>query len=79
MLRKYVRKWRDFYNSYCSMWITLRVMIDIEGPLISFSISLIGGAHIGARALLDIKSIRFNNIVCLTQWGGGFFLLVQMI
>ncbi len=34
MLRKNVRKWRDFYNSYWSMWITLRVMIDIEGPLI---------------------------------------------
>jgi hypothetical protein len=32
----------------------LRVMIDIEGPLGWFNISLIGRVHIDARALLDI-------------------------
>ncbi len=35
--------------------VALRVMIDIEGPLGYFSISLIGEVHIGARALLDIQ------------------------
>ncbi len=30
----------------------LRVIIDIEGPLNKFSLSLIGKVHIGARALL---------------------------
>ncbi len=32
----------------------LRVMIDIDDQLSKFSISLIGGVHIGAKALLDI-------------------------
>jgi hypothetical protein len=36
------------------MYINLRVMIDIEGSLRKFSISLRGGVHIGARALLVI-------------------------
>jgi hypothetical protein len=32
----------------------IRVMIDIEGPPSKFIISLIGGLHMGTRALLDI-------------------------
>ncbi len=54
-------------------------MIDIEeGPLsyCSSALSLIGGVHIGARALLDINLIWFGYIACLSQWGeggGGFY------
>jgi hypothetical protein len=32
----------------------LRLIIDIESPLNLFRISLLGGVHIGARALLVI-------------------------
>jgi hypothetical protein len=40
---------------------------------------LLGGVHIGARALLDINLIWFD-MARLSQWGGGgCFLLVQMI
>jgi hypothetical protein len=38
----------------------LRVMIDIEGHLSWFSISLIMGVHIGARALLDMTFDRYG-------------------
>ncbi len=40
-------------------------MIDIKGPLSYFSISLIGGVPIGARALPDISLIWFGNIAHL--------------
>jgi hypothetical protein len=33
--------------------------------------SLLGGVHIGARALLDPKLIWFGYITRLSQWGGG--------
>jgi hypothetical protein len=51
-------------------------MIDIEGPLI---ISLEGGAHIGARALLDIELIWYGYIARLSSGEEGDILLVQMI
>ncbi len=41
--------------------------------------SLHGGAHIVARAVLDINSIWFGYRARLSQWGGGGKLLVQMI
>jgi hypothetical protein len=48
-------------------------MIDIEGPLSSSALSLIGGVHIGARALLE----HLIDMVCLnsspTQWGEHFY------
>jgi hypothetical protein len=50
-------------------------MVDIEGQLNKFSISLICGFHIGERALLDIKLIWFGYIARLIQWGGGGTLL----
>jgi hypothetical protein len=51
-------------------------MIDVEGPLRygSSEISLIGGVHIGARALLDINLIWFGYIARISPWeGGGYF------
>jgi hypothetical protein len=51
------------YKLKCSfsIWIRIqhlnkyyRVMIDIEGQLTKFSISLRGGVHFGAKPLLDI-------------------------
>jgi hypothetical protein len=39
-----------------------------------FTLSLIGGVHLGARALSDKNLIWFGNIVRLSQWaGGGYF------
>jgi hypothetical protein len=35
------------------------VMIYIEGPMSKFNISQLGGVHISARSLLDIKLIWF--------------------
>jgi hypothetical protein len=46
-------------------------VIDWRAHLVSSALSLIGGAHIGARALLFIKLIRFGYITRLSQWGGG--------
>ncbi len=40
----------------------LRLMLDVEGPLSQFIISLIGGVHIGARVLLDIH-VQYNFFV----------------
>jgi hypothetical protein len=53
-------------------------MIDREGSLSKFRSSLIGGVHIGARAVLDINLIWLDSIARLSQWGGGGALLVQM-
>ncbi len=51
----------------CGNWSCGRV-IDIEGPLGYFRISLIGGIHIDARALLlDVKLIWFDYIGHLFQ------------
>ncbi len=38
---------------------------------VSSALSLIGGVHIGAIALLDINLIWFGYIARLSQWGGG--------
>jgi hypothetical protein len=56
-------------------------MIDNRGPTESVSSALlsIGKVHIGARALLDINLIWFGYSACLSQWGVGGNLLVQMI
>jgi hypothetical protein len=53
----------------------IHILIDIEGPVSYFStFAGIGGVHIGARALLDIKFIWFGYITRLSQWGeGGYF------
>jgi hypothetical protein len=49
-------------------------MIDIEGPLSYSAPTLIGGVHIGARALLDINLMWFGFIARLSQWEGrGYF------
>jgi hypothetical protein len=40
-------------------------------PEVSSAISLIGGVHIGARALLNPKLIWFGCITRLSQWVGG--------
>jgi hypothetical protein len=49
-------------------------MISIEGLLSKFSIQLIGGIHIGARALLVIELIWFGYIARLSHLGGrGYF------
>jgi hypothetical protein len=45
-----------------------------RGPPESSALSFIGGVHIGARALLDPKLIRFGYTTRLFQWGGGGFL-----
>ncbi len=41
-----------------SLPVLLRVMIHTEGPLSLFRIWLIGGVHIGARALLRYRHIQ---------------------
>jgi hypothetical protein len=46
-------------------------MIDIEGSLFYFSISLLGGICIGARTLLVKQLIWFDYVARLSQWGGG--------
>jgi hypothetical protein len=38
---------------------------------VSSALSLIGGVHIGARALRDVNLIWFGSIARLSQWGGG--------
>jgi hypothetical protein len=38
---------------------------------VSFSLSYIGGVHIGAIALHVLNLIWFGNIARLSQWGGG--------
>ncbi len=43
-----------FYIPVIELWQKLRVMIDIDGPLVSLALLLIGAFHIRARALLDI-------------------------
>jgi hypothetical protein len=50
--------------------IPLRWLI-LSAQWVSSELSLIGGTHIGARALLDILLIWLGYIVCLSQWGGG--------
>jgi hypothetical protein len=47
-------------------------MIDIEGPLSKFSVSLTGEVHIGERALLDIKiDLVWLYRSPISVWGGG--------
>ncbi len=53
-------------------------MIDLEGA-VSSAISLIGGFHIGVKALLDVNLIWFGYIARLSQLGGGGYLHVQII
>ncbi len=57
--------------------VNLRVMIDIEGPLRYFSISLIGGGHIGASALLVIKLIWYGPIAHLVGRREVFYLFIR--
>jgi hypothetical protein len=38
---------------------------------VSSALSLIGGVHIGARAVLDINLIWFGYMDRLFKWGGG--------
>jgi hypothetical protein len=66
-------------NPWARFSSTLRVLIEIEGAQSKFSISSIGGVHIGVRALLVIYLIWFGFIAHLSQWGGGgIFLLVRI-
>jgi hypothetical protein len=55
-------------------------MIDLEDPLSYFAISLVGGVHIGARALLEMNLIQFACYIAnlLQWWGGGVFYLFKL-
>jgi hypothetical protein len=59
----------------------LRVMIDICGPLVSSALLLIGGVHIGVRAMLDMYLIWFGFIARLSKWEaeGLFFLFNRFL
>jgi hypothetical protein len=48
-----------------------RVMINKSVHWVSSTLLFIGGAHIGARALLDKTLIWFGYITHLSRWGGG--------
>jgi hypothetical protein len=64
-----------FIRPWCSL-SNFRIMIDLESPLSSSALSLVGEVHIGARALLDnINLIWFGNIALLSQWGGGGYFI----
>jgi hypothetical protein len=54
----------------------LRVII---AHFVNSALSLIGGVHIGARALIDINLTGFAYIARLSHWGGGGYFYLPSL
>jgi hypothetical protein len=61
----------EFLSSRTYIAYDLRVLNELEDPGVSSALSLIGGDHIGARALHVLNLIWFGCIARLSQRGGG--------